>query len=72
MMKRCPEPGTGAPRVRSARTVTMALSGGIEPGSTTRVVDALPSDPVGSVSATTLPCSRTVGVPAAGSGDVSA
>ena len=66
MMKRCPEPAPAAPRGplgadghdgavrrRSSRHHARAWS------------SALPSDPVGSVSATPLPCSRTVGVPAA-------
>ena len=71
-MKRWPEPGTVAPRVRSARTVTTMLSGGATPGSFTRVAIADPSEPVKIVSDTTCPPSRTVGVVTAGSGEVMA
>jgi hypothetical protein len=68
MTNRWPDPGTAAPRVRSARTVTTALStGGWLATRTSCMPVTVPSAPVFTVSVWAPPLSVTPGaVPATG------
>ena len=58
-MNRWPEPGTAAPPLRSARTWTIAVSGGICPLTALITALAVPSSAVVTVSIWTPPASWT-------------